>query len=67
MRRPTRFVGLHFFNPVPLMALVEVVRGRQTDDATVEATAPSPSAWARHPSWSRTLLGLSSIASSAPC
>ena len=28
---------MHFFNPVPLMALVEVVRGRQTDDATVEA------------------------------
>jgi 3-hydroxybutyryl-CoA dehydrogenase len=37
LRRPARFVGLHFFNPVPLMALVEVVRGRQTDDATVEA------------------------------
>jgi 3-hydroxybutyryl-CoA dehydrogenase len=36
-RRPARFVGLHFFNPVPVMALVEVVRGRQTDDATVEA------------------------------
>jgi 3-hydroxybutyryl-CoA dehydrogenase len=36
-KRPARFVGLHFFNPVPLMALVEVVRGRQTDDATVEA------------------------------
>jgi 3-hydroxybutyryl-CoA dehydrogenase len=36
-KRPAKFVGLHFFNPVPLMALVEVVRGRQTDDATVEA------------------------------
>jgi 3-hydroxybutyryl-CoA dehydrogenase len=39
LRRPARFVGLHFFNPVPPMALVEVVRGRQTDDATVEAAA----------------------------
>ncbi|HET7362259.1 MAG TPA: 3-hydroxybutyryl-CoA dehydrogenase [Burkholderiales bacterium] len=38
-KRPARFVGLHFFNPVPLMALVEVVRGRQTDDATVEAAS----------------------------
>jgi 3-hydroxybutyryl-CoA dehydrogenase len=37
MTRPQRFLGLHFFNPVPLMGLVEVVRGDQTDDATVEA------------------------------
>jgi 3-hydroxybutyryl-CoA dehydrogenase len=32
---PERFVGIHFFNPVPMMALVEVVRGAQTSDATL--------------------------------
>jgi 3-hydroxybutyryl-CoA dehydrogenase len=35
---PERLVGMHFFNPVPVMALVEVIRGIQTSDATFAAT-----------------------------
>jgi len=34
-RKPEKFIGIHFFSPVDKMKLVEIIRGKQTDDATV--------------------------------
>ena len=38
LSRPEKFLGLHFFNPVPASTLIEVVIGEQTDKALIEAS-----------------------------
>jgi 3-hydroxyacyl-CoA dehydrogenase/enoyl-CoA hydratase/3-hydroxybutyryl-CoA epimerase/enoyl-CoA isomerase len=38
LKRPQNFVGMHFFNPVHMMPLVEVIRGKQSSDAAIAAT-----------------------------
>jgi 3-hydroxybutyryl-CoA dehydrogenase len=49
LQRPQRLVGLHFFNPVPLMALVEVVSGLATDCAVAETVFATTLAWGKRP------------------
>jgi 3-hydroxybutyryl-CoA dehydrogenase len=36
-RRPDKVIGMHFFNPVPILKLVEIIRGRDTSDETADA------------------------------
>jgi 3-hydroxybutyryl-CoA dehydrogenase len=47
--RADRFIGMHFFNPVPLMALVEIIRGLQTSDATHDAVQAMAKALGKTP------------------
>ena len=35
-KRPEKFIGMHFFNPVPVMGLVEIIKGQATNDDTVK-------------------------------
>ncbi|MFF2062875.1 3-hydroxyacyl-CoA dehydrogenase [Streptomyces sp. NPDC058200] len=49
LRRPGRFVGLHFFNPAPLLPLVEVVSGFATDEADAERAYRTARSWGKTP------------------
>lgn len=49
LRKPQRLVGMHFFNPVPLMALVEVISGLATDAAVAETVYDTSIAWGKNP------------------
>ena len=48
-QHPDQFIGMHFFNPVPMMALVEVIRGLQTSDATHQAVIELAQALGKSP------------------
>jgi 3-hydroxybutyryl-CoA dehydrogenase len=49
LKRPERLVGMHFFNPVPLMALVEVISGVATDKAVADTVYATAAAWGKNP------------------
>lgn len=48
-KRPEKVIGMHFMNPVPVMQLVEVIRGLATDDATTEAVVALSRAMGKTP------------------
>ena len=49
LKHPERLAGLHFFNPAPLMALVEIVSGLATDKAVADTLFASAAAWGKTP------------------
>ena len=77
LKQPGRLVGMHFFNPVPLMKLVEVVSGLQTAPAVADAVFDLSKAWGKVPVHTKStrngrsagsaVIGFASIWVKAPC
>lgn len=57
LKHPARLVGMHFFNPVPLMKLVEVVSGLQTDAAVAQSIFDLAGAWGKTAVYARSTPG----------
>nr|WP_315258146.1 3-hydroxyacyl-CoA dehydrogenase PaaH [uncultured Duganella sp.] len=57
LRAAGRLVGMHFFNPVPLMALCEVVSGLATDAAVAQTVYDTAAAWGKNPVYARSTPG----------
>ena len=57
LRHPSRLVGMHFFNPVPLMALVEVVSGLATDSRLAQVVYETATAWGKNPVYAKSTPG----------
>ncbi|MER5768907.1 3-hydroxyacyl-CoA dehydrogenase [Streptomyces sp. NPDC001985] len=49
LRHPGRLVGMHFFNPAPLLPLVEIVSGSATDESAAESARATAEAWGKTP------------------
>lgn len=57
LRRPERLAGMHFFNPAPLMALVEIVSGLATDASVADTLYATAQAWGKQPVQARSTPG----------
>lgn len=57
LKHPGRVIGMHFFNPAPIMALVEVVSGLATDPALAEALHATSRNWGKQPVYTRSTPG----------
>jgi 3-hydroxybutyryl-CoA dehydrogenase len=57
LKRPQRLLGMHFFNPAPVMKLVEVVSGAATDESVAENVYATAAAWGKNPVHARSSPG----------